>query len=349
MIQLSLEQRISAFSELGLVLNELLADSLHHPISKEYQTRFEQVVNTSFHHNGWFDNLSVHESIKGIASWLNQSSLENWVKQYDLKSTPESKAIGVIMAGNIPLVGFHDILSVLISGNKLVAKTSSKDPLLPKLVTDILISLEPSFEEYIVLTTERFRNIDAIIATGSTNSSKYFEHYFSKYPNIIRKNRHSIAILTGRETEDQLKSLGKDIFTYYGLGCRNVTNIFVPRDYEFKQFFEAIEEYHPVLQNKKYANNYEYNRTVYLLNSEKDLLDNNFIILKPSTAIGSPIGTLAYHKYTTEDEITEIINANHQNIQCLIGKSGLSFGEAQHPQLMDYPDNIDILQFISSL
>jgi len=253
------------------------------------------------------------------------------------------------MAGNLPLVGFHDMLSVLIGGHRFIGKTSSKDPVLPNLLKDLLIQIEPGFEPFIQLTSERFNSIDAVIATGSSNSSKYFDHYFSKYPNIIRGNRHSVAILSGRESNDELTELGSDIFAYYGLGCRNVTNLFVPKGYNFNSFFESIESFGDVMQNKKYANNYEYNRTVYLLNKEEGLLDNNFIILKPGKQIGSPIGTLFYHEYESQDEVFSYLAETEQNIQCKVGEKGLAFGEAQRPKLMDYPDQVDLLRFVSTL
>ena len=350
MIQLSLEQRILAFSELGIVLNELLSDSLHHPVAIQSKEQFDQTVSIAFHHNGWFDEQSVRQAIREITAWLTIDGLKQWVSAYpDLETTNSPKNIGVIMAGNLPLVGFHDMLSVLIGGHRFIGKTSSKDPVLPHLLIDIIIEIEPKLEPFIVLTSERFSSIDAVIATGSSNSTKYFDHYFSKYPNIIRGNRHSVAILSGRESTEELAELGNDIFTYYGLGCRNVTNLFVPKGYNFNSFFESIEPFGHVLQNKKYANNYEYNRTVYLLNKEDGLLDNNFIILKPGKQIGSPIGTLFYSEYESLDEALNYLAESEQNIQCVVGETGLSFGEAQRPKLIDYPDRIDLLNFVSTL
>ncbi len=347
---MTLEERIHSFTELGVVLNELLNGELHHELSIAFGERFSADTQVAFHHNGWFDQTSVHTAISHLLPWLNQESLFAWTKSYRENFEPkESKTIGIIMAGNIPLVGFHDLLSVLISGNRVLAKTSSKDPLLPKLVLDILVAIEPKFSDYIELTAERFSSIDAVIATGSNNSMRYFEHYFGKYPHILRGNRNSIAILNGTESKEELQLLGEDILTFYGLGCRNVTNLFVPSGYDFSKFFEAIEPLNEVSQNKKYANNYEYNRTVWLLNSEEGLLDNNFLIIKPQQSIGSPIGTLFYHYYDSTKEINELLEREEKNIQCVVGKEYLPFGVAQQPDLKDYADKVNVLDFISSL
>ena len=350
MTRMTPDERIHAFTELGEILNELLRGELHHPLSNKFKERFDTDTEVAFHHNGWFDKPSVDKALTHLLPWLTTDALKAWTSPYLKTFSPESpKTIGIIMAGNIPLIGFHDLLSVLISGNRVLGKTSSKDPLLPKLVLDILKAIEPRFTDFIELTNDRFSAIDAVIATGSNNSMRYFEHYFGKYPHILRGNRNSIAVLNGSETKEELKALGEDIFTFYGLGCRNVTNLIVPSGYDFSNFFEAIEPLNAVIQNKKYANNYEYNRTVWLLNSEQGLLDNNFLIIKPQETIGSPIGTLFYQFYDSSSEVADMIHREDRNIQCVVGKEYLPFGVAQQPGLEDYPDKVNVLDFISSL
>ena len=350
MMAISLEQRIKTFAELGNVLTALLNDDESNSIAQKHQESFHDVVRIAQHHNGWFDEQMVREAINNISSWLNEKSLTAWLTPYldDIENTPH-KSVGTIMAGNIPLVGFHDFLCVLIAGHRFEGKISSKDALLPRFVAELILDINPDFKPLIHFTENRFEQLDAVIATGSNNSSRYFEYYFGKYPNIIRKNRNSVAIITGNETKEELTRLGEDIFTYFGLGCRNVTKLYVPKGYEFPQFFEAIETYSHVMQNKKYMNNYEYNRTVYLLNKEDGLLDNNFVILKPDHAIGSPIGTLFYEYYDNIDSVLDNLDEFKDQIQCIVGSNQIPFGDAQKPQLNDYADNVDTIKFLSEL
>ncbi len=258
----------------------------------------------------------------------------------------------MIQAGNIPLVGFHDFLSVLISGHNFVGKASSKDNKLPQFLSKILIEIDPKFQDKI-LWVDRMKDIDAIIATGSNNSSRYFEYYFGDKPNVIRKNRSSWAILTGNESPKELFLLGKDIFNYYGLGCRNISKLFVPDNYNFNPLFEAIEPFNYVYNNNKYANNYDYNQSVYLMNLI-DFLQNGFVIIKEDIGLHSPLSVIFYENYSSLDTVKTQIDNQKSEIQCLACSNNLiqdsiPFGKTQEPKLWDYADNIDTLHFLSTL
>lgn len=277
---MNLKQRIEAFSYLGSVLRGGL---------KEAETQENA--------NPWFTPANVIMSVEAIANELTEENLTVWTSAYPaLNDNAAKKAIGVVMAGNIPLVGFHDFLSVLITGNRIIAKTSSKDSQLLKLIAQILCEKYPEFSDDILFTEDQIKGFDAIIATGSGNSSRYFEYYFGKYPNIIRKNRNSIAVITGNETNHELEMLGKDIFSYFGLGCRNVSKIFIPENYDFDILIKSWKPYEYVVNHNKYANNYDHNKAVYLVNREK-FLDAGFVLLKEDTDISSPISVLYYEYY----------------------------------------------------
>lgn len=249
------------------------------------------------------------------------------------------------MAGNIPMVGFHDLLSVLISGNKLVAKLSSQDNYLMKLVVNQLISNHPEFKE-LISVEERLTEIDCIIATGSDNSARYFEYYFAKYPHIIRKNRTSVGVLTGNESREELFELGKDIFTYFGLGCRNVSTVLVPTGYDFAAFFESVQTFESVVQHHKYANNYDYNKSILLLD-QVPFLDNGFLLVKPDQQLVSPISVLHYQTYENKEEIPLILSRIQEKVQCVVGSGFLPFGKAQLPEVNDYADGVDTLKVLT--
>jgi hypothetical protein len=249
------------------------------------------------------------------------------------------------MAGNIPLVGFHDFLSVLISGNSIIAKTSSKDAELIIYLSEILCSINPGFRERIRFTDGLLTGFDAVIATGSDNSSRYFEYYFGKYPHIIRKNRNSIAVIDGTETDTELENLGIDIFSYFGLGCRNVSKAFLPEGYDFHTMIKNWDKFSDVINHNKFANNYDYNMAIYLVNKEK-FLDTGYLLLKESTELSSPVSVLYYEFYNSVQTVSARINYLREKIQCVTGKNHLAFGKAQFPKLWDYADNIDTLDFL---
>ncbi len=253
------------------------------------------------------------------------------------------------MAGNIPLVGFHDFISVLISGHDVLVKQSSNDKHLLPFLSKYLKYVEPSLKGKITFTDEKLEGFDAVIATGSDNTARYFEYYFKDKPSIIRKNRNSVAVLTGNETKEQLAALSEDVFRYYGLGCRNVSKLFVPADYSFDNFFEAMYPWHSIINENKYANNYDYNKAVYLM-SEFDMLENGFLMIKEDTSYASPIATLFYEKYNSIEELKEKLSTDNDMIQCIVAnnvvENEVAFGKTQSPQLWDYADGIDSVDFL---
>ncbi|SMG39827.1 Acyl-CoA reductase (LuxC) [Marivirga sericea] len=333
---MNLQQRVQAFKALGEQLRNLSESELD-----EWYFRATA-------YNNWFTRENVFHAVKAIGEMLEADKLEKWVEQYDLP-TESSKKIAVIMAGNIPLVGFHDFLSVLISGHSVVAKISSQDPYLLKEVVSLLVKIQPGFENRIELTQETISGFDAVIATGSNNSARYFEQYFGKYPNIIRKNRSSIAVLTGKESDEEIQAVGKDIFQYYGLGCRNVSKLLVPEGFNFSPFIEALDDFKWVADHHKWVNNYDYNKSIYLVNDEPHL-DSGFFLMKEDKALVSPISVLFYEFYKDETDLQAKLGQKEEQIQCVVQKgSDLQPGQAQKPELWDYADGVDTLKFLSAL
>jgi hypothetical protein len=345
---LNKEQRILAFVGLGRFLKRSVDQYLE---KAESIPAFQSLLHEAYIHNGWFDEANVLRAFSGVIDLLEESKMRQLLVNVP-NENPDPKTIALIMAGNIPMVGFHDMLMVLLSGNKLLAKLSIDDKVLPVFLLDALLQIEPSFKAYIAYAEGKLQNIDVVIATGSNNSARYFEYYFSKYPHIIRKNRQSVAIIKGDETETELKALAKDVFYYYGLGCRNVSQLLVPQNYDFSRFFENIYDFGNVIQNKKYCNNYEYNRAIYLLSSEK-ILDNNFLILKSDNAISSPVAVLYETEYDNIAHAYSFIDQNKNQIQCVVGKEleikHVAFGESQLPQITDFADHVNTLDFLLNL
>lgn len=306
----------------------------------------QTLINRQVSYNGWFTKENVRGSLLKLGSNLIYSDLLNWASSYTFSNEP--RTIAVIMAGNIPLVGFHDFLSVLVSGNKIVAKLSSDDKTLLPALGQHLIEFIPGLKERIVFTSGRIGEIDAVIATGSDNSMQYFEQYFGKYPNIFRKNRTSIAVLKGDETEDDIKSLGSDIFDYFGLGCRNVSYLLLPEGFELSRFFEGVISYGEVIHNNKYGNNYDYNKAVYLMN-KLEILDNNFCLLRESNELFSPLSMIHYQFYKDQSDIDNYIKEHESKIQVVVGRDYLDYGQAQCPAFNDYADGVDVMQWLNKL
>lgn len=333
------------FSNSGIEKNSTL------PHNDVFFSRFEDEINMAVHYNGWFTRENVLFAIEEWSKALTEENIEKWIAPYSFSQT-DPKTVGIIMAGNIPLVGFHDFISVLLSGHKVIVKQSSNDQRLLPVVGDYLKAIEPQYEDYITFTDGRLVNFDAVIATGSNNTARYFEFYFAGKPSIIRKNRNSVAILTGKETNEQLKDLGEDIFRYFGLGCRNVSKLYVPENYDFHSFYTALAPWVSLLDHAKYANNYDYNKAVYLM-SEFKFLDNGFLILKESNDFGSPIATLFYESYKSLTALENTLEDKKENLQCIVAqnfsKDEIPFGKTQHPQLWDYADNVDTLDFLQKL
>lgn len=321
------------------------------PGNDRFFTEFNNKIDSAIHYNGWFNRENIIFSVQQWSEALTPENLKLWLDRYDLSDSGD-KTVGIVMAGNIPLVGFHDFLSVLVSGHKVLAKLSTNDKQLLPVIASYLMHLDSRYENRIQFTEEKLENFDAVIATGSDNTARYFEYYFKGKPSIIRKNRNSVAVITGNEEKEELEKLSEDIFRYYGLGCRNVSKLFVPQDYDFDNFFKAMYKWNPIINQDKYANNYDYNKAVYLM-SEFKLLDNGFLMLKEDESFGSPIATLFYEKYEDENKLQTQLGENKDKIQCIVkenaGKDEVKFGHTQKPQLWDYADNIDTIEFLSKL
>ncbi|MFF5380017.1 acyl-CoA reductase [Pedobacter suwonensis] len=300
--------------------------------------------------NAWFTEENIKKSILSFAEMLNETDLLLWFKSIQFNTSP--KKIGLILAGNIPLVGLHDVLCVLATGNIALIKLSSSDDQLIKTVLAELINIEAAFADHIEYV-ERLKDFDAVIATGSNNSSRYFDYYFSKVPNIIRKNRNSVAVLDGAETKEDIQSLGNDIFDYFGLGCRNVSKLYLPKGYEIANFYEGIESFQPIINHFKYQNNYDYNKSIYLVNAAKHF-DNGFLLLKEDESLASPLAVLYYQEYENLKDVEDKLNDKTAYIQCVVTKSPINimsfnFGQSQHPKLWDYADNVNTISFLNSL
>ena len=321
------------------------------PFNDRFFEGITDAIQLSKSYNGWFTENNIQFAFKSWEDALNEENLLKWTSKYDLEKV-HNHHIAIVLAGNIPLVGFHDLLSVLISGNRVIAKLSSNDKLLLPYLTKYLIAIEPEFEGKIVFTEERLEKFNAVIATGSNNTARYFEYYFGKYPNIIRKNRNSVAVLSGKETSEELKSLSNDIFRYFGLGCRNVSKIFIPKDYNFDAFFNAMFIWKEVINDNKYINNYDYNKAVYLM-SNVNLLDNEFLLLKEDINFSSPISVTFYEYYDSLESVSEKLITEKDNIQCIVSNLGIKneikFGETQNPNLWEYADGIDTIDFLVKL
>ncbi|WP_163515659.1 acyl-CoA reductase [Gelidibacter japonicus] len=349
---MDLQQRINAFAKLGEFIEQFSTEGFkkNEKVNANalFFDGFKHQIKLAHEHNGWFTQENIAFSLSGWSKLLKKNTIENWLEKYNLNHISPKK-VAIVMAGNIPLVGFHDFLSVLICGHEVIVKQSSNDKHLLPYLAKYLEHLEPGFRDKITFTEEKLSDFDAVIATGSDNTARYFEHYFKNKASIIRKNRNSVAILTGKETEKELKALSEDIFRYYGLGCRNVSKLFVPKDYEFDAFFNGVYDWHPIIHQNKYANNYDYNKAVYLM-SEFDLLENGFLMLKQDASYGSPIATLFYEYYNDIDDLKSLLNENKNNIQCVVSKGitedSVAFGQTQHPHLWDYADNVDTIAFL---
>jgi len=352
---MDLQQRINAFTKLGEFLCQFKANEIKKDdavIANDlFFDGFKHQLKIAKEHNGWFTEKNIIFSIESWSNALNNNNISQWVSNYNF-TVSNPKNIAIIMAGNIPLVGFHDFLSVLISGHNVLVKQSSNDKHLLPFLAKYLEVVEPEFKGKIKFTEQKLERFDAVIATGSDNTARYFEYYFKDKPSIIRKNRNSIAVLTGKETKEQLEALSDDIFTYYGLGCRNVSKLFVPKDYSFDAFFNAIYKWHPIINEAKYANNYDYNKAVYLM-SEFDMLENGFMMIKEDESYASPIATLFYEYYESTASLIQKLTVDKEKIQCIVAHSfsdsEIVFGETQKPQLWDYADNVDTVKFLLNL
>lgn len=330
---MNLPQRISILEKLG----ELLISD-----EKDWQEARQRAAQE----NGWFIQEFQEHALRHIAQqWLQKENLTAWTTEANTPDQPTHiKTVGIVMAGNIPLVGFHDWLCVFIAGHHSKIKPSSKDKVLVSFLLARLSEWEPSIGTHHVLE-ERLPGCDAYIATGSNNSSRYFDYYFSKFPHLIRRNRTSVAILTGQETREQLLSLADDVHLYFGLGCRNVTKLYVPKDYDFIPLLEAFKKYSFLSDHHKYKNNYDYNLALHILNN-KFYMTNGTILLVEETPLFAPVSQLNFEHY---DDLTGLVKTlnHHPELQCLVGAGGIPFGSSQLTRVNDYADGVDTLEFLN--
>ena len=351
----SIQNRIDAFARLGdflrqfsrrgiirndlILYNDLFFDGFKHQIQLAQEG------------NSWFTESHVLYSLECWSEALRKEHLETWISNENLGDN-SSKNVAIVMAGNIPLVGFHDFLTVLIAGHTALVRQSSKDKCLLPYLAKYLAYVSDDFKNKIVFTEGKLRSYDAVIATGSNNTARYFEYYFKDKPNTIRKNRNSVAIIQGNETTEDFEKLSKDIFQYFGLGCRSVSKIFVPRNFDFDLFFRGMYIQRRVIQHHKYANNYDYNKAVYLM-SEFDILENGFLILKEDKSYASPIASVFYEYYDNPIDLKIKLHEDSDRIQCIVANNfiehDIKFGQTQQPKLWDYADGINTLAFLSKI
>lgn len=337
---MNLQQRTTSFIQLGRRIKSL------------NDMEFSELAVNVENNNNWFTPPQTKFALNAISGFLEEQTLQDWLKNYNISNEINPKSIGLLMAGNIPAVGFHDFMCILLSGHEVHAKLSSSDQVLIPWLTRELIALQPTFGTKIFFE-DMLKGKDAYIATGSDNSSRYFDYYFGKFPSIIRKNRTSVAILDGNEKEEDFHALAQDIFQYYGLGCRNVSKLFIKREEQLQEFLRGIEGYHYFLNHHKYLNNYEYNKAIYLVNAEPHL-DNGFMLIKENDMLVSPISVVFYEIYSELENLKQKLTLQSSKIQCMVSKNGwypgsVNFGKAQSPALDDYADKIDTLKFLINL
>mgnify|MGYP000117678230 FL=1 len=334
---MTLQDRINIISELGLYLRKNFLED-----------HFDSIKIATVK-NPWFTVKSITNAVLSISDMVEKDMLNAWLNPYTIKEPSSQKNVLIIMAGNIPLVGFHDLLSVIIMGHNPVIKLSSNDNVLMPLIINIFLDLSPSNYNQIKFINEvKGRSFDAVIATGTDNSANYFKYYFKDAKRIIRKNRRSIAILDGSENSQQIKGLANDIFLYYGLGCRNVSKIYLPVGYDLNILFKSFYLHKHVIEHKKYGNNYDYNKAIYLMGNNK-LIENGFILLKEDSSLYSPVAMLYYEYYNDINDVHSFIDKNSDKIQCIVSKNNIPFGNTQKPKLWDYADGVDTIDFLKQL
>ena len=332
------EERIAGFAKLAQAISQLGTNPQAELFSKAANA------------NPWFTQDNIEQAINGIVHFLRPATLSDWLSNYQLPQI--TKKIGIIMAGNIPLVGFHDLLCVIMTGHKAVIKISSQDNILLPAVLEMLLKINPKFDEQ-VLIVDKLSGVEAVIATGSDNSARYFKKYFKNIPHIIRQNRTSIAVITGNETAEELQLLGDDIFNYFGLGCRNVAKIYVPSGYDMRLLLDALEGNDEVINHSKYFNNYEYNKAIYLVNKTPHL-DTGYVLFTESSAAVSPLAVVYYEQYSDKQQLLAKLATHSHKIQCIVSQSTLieeaiPLGKSQFPEIDDYADNIDTMSFLCNL
>jgi len=349
-----LDERLSALVQLGRVMSAV-ADGQAWPghsvglNEAEYQA-LDRAVCAARQFNGWFTEENVRHAFGAWGTALQDRSLRAWSATYpDLyQSRKPVRTVGAVLAGNVPLVGLHDVLCIWLSGHAARVKTSAQEPeLLPHLV-GTLERFAPQSAGQVLFMPDKLGPVDAVIATGSTNTARYFEHYFGHLPRVVRQTRVSVAVLDGTEEEADLQALGEDVFRYFGLGCRNVSKVFVPQDFSLDRLFEAIYPWHSIAQHNKYGNNYEYTRALWLLDGVT-FLDNGFLLLKEDEGMASPVATLFFERYNDRAALDVRLSEATDTLQCIVSKRDVAFGHTQHPGLADYADGADTMAFLLAL
>lgn len=309
-------------------------------------TAFEVLIRKEYLYNPWFTKESVLTALGALSGMLESETFEKWTAPYPFAEKP--KRVAIIMAGNIPLVGFHDLLAVVLSGHIALCKLSSGDTRMLPAIVGMLEKWEPEIRRRIELAAGPLTAIEAVIATGSNNATDYFDRYFGKYPHIFRRNRTSVAVLDGTETKEELQALGNDMFRYFGLGCRNVSKLLIPENFELNRIFEAIVAFGHIINHHKYANNYDYNRTIYLMN-RIPFLDNNFCMLKEDEGLVSPLSVFFVQRYADMEEVAAFLEQHKESIQTVVGHDFIPLGKAQEPAIDDYADGVNTLEWLSEL
>ena len=340
---MTLVERLSVLAKLGAQLRE-----------EEDELLLAHIKRTEFH-NGWMTEENYRRSIRSIAEqWLTEKALQEWIGHYEIAhETSSVKTVGLVLAGNIPLVGWHDVLSVFTAGHRAQLKLSEKDAFVLPYLLKKMAAIDERTSSYFEIV-DQLKGFEAVIATGSNNSARYFEAYFGKYPHIIRRNRNAVAVLSGKESEAELLALGDDIFTYFGLGCRNVSKLYLPQDYEFAPLLEALHEWRHLQNHSKYKNNFDYNHAKLTLNKQA-FFSNGAIILREDDSLLSHIAGLYYSHYQVLPALEAELEARRDEIQLIAAQEGLlslatkSFGEAQQPGLLDYADGVDTMSWLVKL
>ncbi len=359
-----LQDRIQAFSQLGSFLQAFVDNNCNAidvqallPLVENaeafdsYQQQLADYVQSAeYTHNAWFTPSQLTAALRAWGQVLTVENLDKFTKPYALNKHKEVKTVGLVMAGNLPIVGFHDYLCVVLSGHKALVKLSSDDTVLLPLLHELLSTITPALKESAQFAKDSLKGMDAVIATGSNNSARYFDYYFGKYPHIIRRNRHSVAVLQGDETESDLQALSHDILQYFGRGCRSVSKLYLPKDYPVHKILDVMQAYKWLLTHSKYMNNYEYNKAIFLVNAVPHL-DNGYVLLTENTAFSSPIAVVHYTFYNSLQEVETELQQHQDQLQCIVGNNAkyVPFGKSQQPELDDFADGVDTLQFLAIL
>lgn len=350
-----LEDRKNALVSLGTFLAQfgLEGQRVDHPLNDNYYDAFSTLLDHQFTKNAWFTPENVRHAVGAWGLALRPDAVDRWFDRENVSAEMSDRTVGVIMAGNIPLVGMHDMLSVVASGHKLVAKLSSDDSHLIPVVSRLLEELAPVLKGRMTFTEDKLGEVDAVIATGSGNTARYFEYYFRDKPALIRRNRSSVAILDGNESEAELAGLAEDVFRYFGMGCRSVSKIYVPEGYDLDQLFGAFYPFKYVIDNNKYANNYDYHKAIFLMNRD-DVTENGFVILKESDKLAAPVGTVFYEEYSDAKAVRNQLSAQKDQLQCIVSRHDswplhVKPGFTQKPELWEYADGVNVMKFLRAV